>query len=163
MAGGSGPMTKAIAQIDAANRSSSSSSSNGPTPGYIAPSQLAQASAYQPAQTAQIQQMSPLVQQIMMRSMAPQPMMGLPAALMQMQGRLNQPIMRGPMPQYGSQGNPMAYRPDMTQTQARLNNVAKSVILQQKEAAEAELARMKEAEEARLAQEQRPGLTSFND
>jgi hypothetical protein len=101
--------------------------------------------------------MSPLAQQIMQRAKAPQPVMGLPAALMQMQGQINQPMMQGSMPQY--QNPALNYRPDMTQAQTRLNNVAKSVILQQKEAAEAELAQMKAAEEARRQQEQNNNFT----
>ena len=88
----------------------------------------------------------------MRRSMAPQPIMGLPAALMQMQGQLNQPVMRPPMPVY--QNPALNYRPDMRSAQQRLNSVAKSVILQQKEAAEAELARMKEAQEAAALSQQ---------
>ena len=120
------------------------------SPGFISPSQLGQQASYQPGFAAQ--QMSPLNQQLMQRSMAPQPITGLPAALMQMRGQLNQPMMRAPMPMY--QNPALAYRPNMALAQQRLNNVAKSVILQQKEAAEAELARMKEAEEARQMQQQ---------
>ena len=55
------------------------------------------------------------------------------------------------MPQYVNPA--LSYRPTMQPAQASLGRVAKSVILQQKEAAEAELARMKAAEEDRLAQE----------
>ena len=71
------------------------------------------------------QQLSPLVQQMMQRSMPAQPIMGLPAALMQMQGQLNQPMMRGPMPTYRSPA--LNYRPNMAPAMEALNRVQPSV------------------------------------
>lgn len=118
------------------------------SPGFIPPSQLGQQASYKPGvsgpsnitsmptmsndllrpvapQTPQATQMSPLAQQMMQRSMAPQPIMGLPAALMQMQGRLNQPIMRGPMPTYRSPA--LDYRPNMAPAREAINRVQPSV------------------------------------
>lgn len=89
------------------------------SPGFVAPSQLGQQATYRPNMPAMSPQMSPLNQQLMQRSMAPQPIMGLPAALMQMQGQLNRPMMRGPMPTYRSPA--LDYRPNMAQN---LNRVA---------------------------------------
>ena len=100
MSGGMSPIASVAGPMIAANRAGL----GGPTPGYVSPSQLSQAPVYQPTQEAS--QVSPLVQQMMMqRQMSQfnpyqQQMMGLPAALMQMQGRLNQPMMRGSMPAY---------------------------------------------------------------
>lgn len=108
-------------------------------------------------QAPQQMRMSPFVQQQMMRQQAPQ-VSGLQAALIQMLGQYNQPMMRPQMqqsmqmPQY--QNPALAYRPDIAGAQQNLGRVAKSVVLQQKEAAEAELARMQEAEAARMAAEQ---------
>ena len=134
-------------------------------------------SAFNSQQAAQQQRaISPLVQQQMMRQQQPmfnpmqqqmmrqqQPMFnpmqqqssGLQAALMQMMARQNQPMMRPQMqqmPQY--QNRALQYRPDMTQAQQSLNRVQSSVILQQKEAAEAELARIKAEQEAAAQQAQ---------
>jgi hypothetical protein len=144
---GGGPVGSAMAQINAAN-------SSGSTPSHIAPSELSRAPVYQPTQSAP-QQISPFVQQMMMQRQMPQfnpfqqQMMGLPAALMQMQGRLNQPMMRGPMPQYGrlAQMNPLAFRPDMTQANQSLNRVRPSVYKTDLDAARARVAEL----EARLA------------
>jgi hypothetical protein len=93
-------------------------------------------------------QMSPFAQQMMQRSMAPNPMvqeaMGLQAALAQMGAQFNQPMMRSqfmPMPAY--QNPALNYRPNMAGTQQNLSRVAPSVELQQKQA----------AEEARIAAE----------
>jgi len=91
--------------------------------------------------------------------MAPQPIMGLPAALMQMRGQLNQPMMRGPMPQYGSQGNPLAYRPDMTQANQALNRVKPSVYKTELDLARERIAQYEAAEEARRQQEQNNNFT----
>jgi hypothetical protein len=123
-----------------------------PVPGYIAPSELSQGPVNHIApaftgprtggpgmgppremvqQLAPQQQISPFVQQMMMQRQMPQfnpfqqQMRGLPAALMQMQGRLNQPMMRGPMPQY--QNPALGFRPNMQQVQQNLNRVQPSV------------------------------------
>lgn len=101
------------------------------SPGFVAPSQLRQQAPYQPNLPQATQQLSPLTQQIMQRSMAPQPIMGLPAALMQMQGRLNQPMMRPQMPVY--QNPALAYRPNMPQN---LNRVAPRPVPQEQAGAE---------------------------
>ena len=94
MAGGGGsPIGRMMSRINQAEQIG-----NPGSPGFIAPSQLGQQVAYQPGYAPP--QISPLAQQMMQRSMAPQPIMGLPAALMQMQGQLNRPMMRGPMPVY---------------------------------------------------------------
>lgn len=59
-----------------------------------------------------------------------------------------QPAQQAQMPTY--KASALQYQPNRAPAQASLNRVAKSVILQQKEAAEAELAKMKaEAEEAK--------------
>lgn len=85
-------------------------------------------------------QISPFVQQMMMQRQMPQfnpfqqQMRGLPAALMQMQGRLNQPMMRGPMPQY--QNPALGFRPNMQQVQQNLNRVQPSVAYQRRLAPE---------------------------
>jgi len=116
----------------------------GPTTiGYVAPTQLTQAPAYQPTQTAP--QISPFAQQMMQRSMAPQPIMGLPAALMQMQGRLNQPMMRGPMTTY--QNPALAYRPNMAPAQEALNRVQPSVYKTDLDAARARIAELEAAQQ----------------
>jgi hypothetical protein len=146
------------------------------SPGYIAPSQLApQKSGFsgpmnhiapmptmrdnfvQPAAPA-APQMSPLSQQIMQRSMAPQPIMGLPAALMQMRGQLNQPMMRAPMPQYGTQGNPLGYRPNMAPAMEALNRVKPSVYKTELDLARERIAQFEEAERQRQ-QEQNNNFT----
>jgi hypothetical protein len=146
MSGGN-PMASAIAQINAAN---SQGESIGPTPGYVSPSQLGQQNTgYQPT-TETAPQVSPFVQQMMMQRQMPQfnpyqqPIMGLPALLMQlqMQGRLNQPMMRSPMPIY--QNPALAYRPDMSSITANLNRVVPSVAEQQ---------RLQAIEDARIAAE----------
>lgn len=104
---------------------------------------------YQSAFTNQQMNRSPFVQQQMARQQAPQQLSGLQAALMQMLGQYSQPMARPQiqqmqqptqMPQY--QNPALAYRPDIESTQLNLNRVAKSVVLQQKEAAEAEAARL---------------------
>lgn len=119
MAGGGGsPIGRVIGQINQAEQIGRSG-----VPGFVAPSQLGQQASYQPGYAPQ--QMSPLNQQLMQRSMAPQPIMGLPAALMQMQGRLSQPMMRGPMPTYKNPA--LNYRPDMQAVQQNLNRVQPSV------------------------------------
>jgi hypothetical protein len=89
---------------------------------------------------------------------APQSMQGLQGLMSQMMSQYQNPRQmqqRAPMPmnmpQYRSSA--LNYRPDTAGAQQNLGRVAKSVILQQKEAAEAELAAMREAEAARAAQE----------
>jgi len=140
MAGGGSPIARALGQINQAESMG--------RPGYVPPSALSQGPVAQsPAQIAP--QMSPFAQQMMQRSMAPQPIMGLPAALMQMQGQLNRPAMRGPMPQYGTQGNPLAYRPNMAPAMEALNRVRPSVYKTELDAARERLAQYEAAEQAR--------------
>ena len=89
----------------------------------------------------------PASQQMMPRQMGPQNFQGLQGLLSQMMARYQNPyqmMQRAPMQQYRSSA--LNYRPNMTNAQQNLSRVAKSVILQQKEAAEAELAAMKEAQ-----------------
>jgi hypothetical protein len=149
------------------------------SPGYIAPSQLAaqkpgvsgpsnispmptmRDNFAQPVAPA-APQMSPLSQQIIQRSMAPQPIMGLPAALMQMRGQLNQPMMRAPMPQYGTQGNPLGYRPNMAPAMEALNRVKPSVYKTELDLARERIAQYEAAEEARKQQEQNNNYWAFN-
>lgn len=91
----------------------------------------------------------PASQQMMPRQMGPQNFQGLQGLLSQMMARYQNPyqmMQRAPMQQYRSSA--LSYRPNMTNAQQNLSRVAKSVILQQKEAAEAELAAMKEAQAA---------------
>lgn len=137
MAGGGGqgsPLMRALGQINQAESMAK--------PGYAAPSQLGQQNAgYQPFYAPQ--QMSPMAQQMMQRSMAPQsmqPIMGLPAALMQMQGQLNQPMMRGPMPTY--QNPALNYRPNMAPAMQALNRVQPSVYKSDLDAARARIAEL---------------------
>lgn len=113
---------------------------------------------YQPAfssqQTAQAmpqaapqQAVQGLPQQMMPQ--APQGLQGLQGLMSQMMARYQNPyqmMQRAPMPQYRSSA--LSYRPDMSGAQQNLSRVAKSVILQQKEAAEAELEAMKAAQAA---------------
>lgn len=134
MAGGGGsPIARVIGQINQAEQAGRSS-----VPGFVPPSQLAQGASYQPSYAPQ--QMSPIVQQIRQQSMAPQPMIGLPAALMQMQGRLNQPMMRGPMPVY--QNPALAYRPNMAPAMEALTRVQPSVYRTDLDAARARIAEL---------------------
>lgn len=124
------------------------------SPGFVAPSQLGQQAAYRPNLPQAPQQISPLTQQIMQRSMAPQPIVGLPAALMQMQGQLNQPMMRPQMPIYRNPA--LAYRPNMAPAREALNRVQPSVYKTDLDAARARIAELEAAEQARQAQEDRP-------
>lgn len=143
MAGGGGsPIGRVISQINQAEQIGRSG-----VPGFVAPSQLGQQAAYRPSLPQVPQQMSPLTQQIMQRSMAPQPIMGLPAALMQMQGQLNRPMMRGPMPVY--QNPALAYRPNMAPAMEALNRVQPSVYKTELDAARERLAQYEAAEQAR--------------
>jgi hypothetical protein len=94
------------------------------------------------------QQLSPFAQQMMQRSMAPNPMvqeaMGLQAALAQMGAQFNQPMMRSQfMPTY--QNPALSYRPDLTSVQQNLSRVVPSVAEQQ---------RLQAIEDARIAAEQ---------
>jgi hypothetical protein len=104
------------------------------------------------------QQLTPFAQQMMARQQQ-QPMFnpmqqqssGLQAAMMQMMGRQNQPMMRSQMqqiPQY--RNTALEFRPNLTQAQQGLNQVAPSVILQQRQAAEA--ARIQAEQEAAAQQ-----------
>lgn len=91
------------------------------------------------------QQLSPLVQQMMQRA---QPQMsGLPAALMQMQGQLNQPMMRNPMPTYRSPA--LDYKPNMAPAMEALNRVQPSVYKTELDAARERLAQYEAAEQSR--------------
>jgi hypothetical protein len=120
-----------------------------PTRATYQPAFSSQQTAQQAApQQMQQSSMSPLVQQQMMPQ-APQSLQGLQGLMSQMMSRYQSPyqmMQRAPMPQYRSSA--LDYRPDMTNAQQNLSRVAKSVVLQQKEAAEAELAAMKEAQAA---------------
>jgi hypothetical protein len=120
-----------------------------PTRATYQPAFSSQQTAQQAApQQMQQRSMSPLVQQQMMPQ-APQSLQGLQGLMSQMMSRYQSPfqtMQRAPMPQYRSSA--LDYRPDMTNAQQNLSRVAKSVVLQQKEAAEAELAAMKEAQAA---------------
>jgi hypothetical protein len=116
---GGGMMSSLVGQTNFANRS-------GPTPSYTAPPQ---APVYQPTQAAP--QVSPLVQQMMMqRQMSQfnpyqQQNMGLPGLLMQMQGQVNQPMMRNQTPVY--QNPALGFRPNMQNAQDSLRMVAPSI------------------------------------
>ena len=84
---------------------------------------------------------------------AQQSMQGLQGLMSQMMSRYQSPYQmqqRAPMPinmpQYRNAA--LSYRPDTAGAQQNLGRVSKSVILQQKEAAEAELAAMKAAQQA---------------
>ena len=151
--GGGGPIGRVVGQINQAEQIG-----NPGSPGFVPPSQLSQQSAYRPTQATP--QMSPFVQQMMMQRQMPQfnpfqqQMMGLPAALMQIQGQLNQPMMRAPMPQYGrpTQMNPLVFRPDMTQAQQSLNRVKPSVYKTDLDTARARIAEL-EAAQAAAAQQ----------
>ena len=90
---------------------------------------------------------------------APQNMQGLQGLMSQMMSRYQSPYQmqqRAPMPmnmpQYRNAA--LSYRPDTAGAQQNLGRVSKSVILQQKEAAEAELAAMKAAQQAAAQQVQ---------
>lgn len=92
---------------------------------------------YQP----QYQQYQPQYQQYQPQQTAPQQQMqmpsyqsGLQAAMMHMMQQYNRPMMRAPMRQGISQSSPMAYRPSVVNN---TNNVAPSVEVQQRLAAEA--------------------------
>jgi hypothetical protein len=89
------------------------------------------------------------VPQQMMRPM-PSQMAGLQALLMQMQGRFNQPMMRGPMPQYGRQptGNPLTYRPNMQAVQQNLSRVRPSIYKSDLDAAKARIAELEGAQQS---------------
>lgn len=132
-----------------------------PSQGGVGYTPTAAANPYQSAfnsqqQAPQQSRISPLVQQQMMRQQ-PQQMSGLQAAMMQLMGQYNQPMMRRQMPQYTqqSQGSPLAYRPDMSGARAALNNVAPSVALQQQRAAE-EAARLQAEQDAYNAANPQP-------
>jgi hypothetical protein len=107
-------------------------------------------------QQMQQRSMSPLVQQQRMQQ-APQNFQGLQGLMSQIMSRYQNPYqmqMRAPMPQYRSSA--LNYRPDMTNAQQNLSRVAKSVVLQQKEAAEAEAARLRAELDAQQQQSYDP-------
>ena len=146
MAGGS-PITKAL------------SSMQGQTPSQgVAQYTPAQTrSTYNPAFSSQ-QTAQPVIQGLPQQMVpqapqAPQSMQGLQGLMSQMMSRYQSPYQmqqRAPMPmnmpQYRNAA--LSYRPDTAGAQQNLGRVSKSVILQQKEAAEAELAAMKAAQQA---------------
>jgi hypothetical protein len=120
-------------------------------------------STYNPAFSSQ-QTAQPVIQGLpqQMVPQAPQPqqsMQGLQGLMSQMMSRYQSPSQmqqRAPvpmtMPQYRNPA--LSYRPNTIGAQQNLSRVAKSVILQQKEAAEAELAAMKASQEAAAQQAQ---------
>lgn len=126
----------------------------GAGPSNISPMPTMQDNFAQPVAPA-APQMTPFAQQMMQRAMPAQPIMGLPAALMQMRGQLNQPMMRAPMPQYGTQGNPLAYRPNMAPAMEALNRVKPSVYKTELDNARARIAELEAA--------QQPALQSYYD
>ncbi len=140
MAGAASPMAQMVSQINQAE-----SMSKAGDVGFVSPSELGQQAPYQPNLPQAPQQMSPLVQQLMQRSMAPQPIMGLPAALLQMQGQFNRPMMRGPMPTY--QNPALAYRPDIQAVQQNLTRVQPSVYKTDLDAARARIAELEAAQQ----------------
>mgnify|MGYP007049615355 CR=1 FL=1 len=96
------------------------------------------------------QQLTPFAQQMMQRSMAPNPMvqeaMGLQAALAQMGAQFNQPMMRSQFMSMPTYQNPaLSYRPDIASVQQNLSRVVPSVAEQQ---------RLQAIEDARIAAEQ---------
>ena len=160
MGGSAGP----IAQAVAAQNQTTAKPGAGYTPAQTQPTYSPafnsnQAVQYSPAvqqaaqqQMAYQQQQNPYFSQ-MQQGYTPQ-QQGLQQLLGSMMNRYQQP--QG-LPQQAQQQrapvyqNPaLAYRPNMQPAQQSLNRVAKSVILQQKEAAEAENARL----QAELAQQQ---------
>jgi len=120
-------------------------------------------STYNPAFSSQ-QTAQPVIQGLPQQMVpqapqAPQSMQGLQGLMSQMMSRYQSPYQmqqRAPMPmnmpQYRNAA--LSYRPDTAGAQQNLGRVSKSVILQQKEAAEAELAAMKAAQEAAAQQVQ---------
>jgi hypothetical protein len=154
MAGGGGsPIARVIGQIDAVN----SPRAGGGTPGFVSPSQLGQQAAYQPNIANAAPQITPLAQQMMQRSMAPQPMSGLPAALLQMQGQFNRPMMRGPMPTYQSPA--LAYKPNMAPAMEALNRVQPSVYKTDLDAARARIAELEAAQQQTRDENTRLGFS----
>jgi len=101
-----------------------------------------------PSNSSMVRPQQPVPQQ-MMRPM-PSQMAGLQALLMQMQGRFNQPMMRGPMPQYGRQptGNPLTYRPNMQAVQQNLSRVRPSIYKSDLDAAKARIAELEGAQQS---------------
>lgn len=114
-------------------------------------------STYNPAFSSQ-QTAQPVIQGLPQQMVpqapqAPQNMQGLQGLMSQMMSKYQSPYQmqqRAPMPmnmpQYRNAA--LSYRPDTAGAQQNLGRVSKSVILQQKEAAEAELAAMKAAQQA---------------
>jgi hypothetical protein len=120
-------------------------------------------STYNPAfssqQTAQPviqglpQQMAPQAPQA---SQNAQGLQGLMSQMMSQYQNPRQMQQRAPMPMNMPQyiSSALSYRPNTAGAQQNLGRVSKSVILQQKEAAEAELARMRAEQEAAAQQQQ---------
>ena len=184
MAGGGGFLGPAMGQAVARINQAENMSNTGRSPGFIPPSQLSQQASYKPGVSGPSnispmptmsndlirpvapqtpQQLSPFAQQMMQRSMAPQPIMGLPAALMQMRGQLNQPMMRPQMPTY--QNPALGYRPNMAPAMEALNRVQPSVAEQQRRQAVEDARRAAEEAAAAAAAggDGGPALQSYYD
>jgi hypothetical protein len=154
MAGGS-PITKALASMQ------------GQTPSQGVPQYTpAQTRAtYNPAFSSQ-QTAQPVIQGLPQQMVpqapqAPQNAQGLQGLMSQMMSRYQSPgqmQQRAPMPMNMPQyrNTALSYRPDTAGAQQNLNRVAKSVILQQKEAAEAEAARLRAELDAQQQQSYDP-------
>jgi len=157
--GGGGMIGPAMAAVQAQGQGQGQGGAGYSAPVQMAPYQSAFRSQQSPITS---QQLTPFAQQMMQRSMAPNPMvqeaMGLQAALAQMGAQFNQPMMRSqfaPMPTY--QNPALNYRPSLIDAQQSLSRVAPSVELQQRQAAEAaaaEAARLKAEEEEALQKPQ---------
>ena len=161
--GGGGMLGPAMANLQSQQQSQGQGQGGA---GYSAPVQMAPYQSAFGSQQSPItsQQLTPFAQQMMQRSMAPNPMvqeaMGLQAALAQMGAQFNQPMMRqqfAPMPTY--QNPALNYRPNLENAQQNLSRVAPSVELQQKQAAEA--AKI-QAEQEAAAQQSQPPLDYSN-
>ena len=118
-------------------------------------------STYNPAFSSQ-QTAQPVIQGLPQQMVpqapqAPQNAQGLQGLMSQMMSRYQSPgqmQQRAPMPMNMPQyrNTALSYRPNTTGAQQNLNRVAKSVVLQQKEAAEAEAARLRSELEAQQQQ-----------
>jgi hypothetical protein len=148
--GGEGPIAR-VAAMGAQAPAQGQGGANYSAPAPMTPYASAFGSQQSPITS---QQLTPFAQQMMQRSMAPNPMvqeaMGLQAALAQMGAQFNQPMMRSQFMSMPTYQNPaLNYRPNLEGALQGLNRVAPSVELQQKQAAE-EAARLA-AEEAAAA------------
>lgn len=119
--GSMGPVGQAVAQANQATPTSSAGAAY--TPSQQGPVYQPQYQQYQP------QQMAPQSQQ-----QTPNYQSGLQAAMMQMMQQYSRPAMKAPLQQGIAPSSPMAYRPPPVDN---IKNVAPSVELQQKQAAEA--------------------------